>query len=244
MFSERNRGRSKAWAWTGGFVLAAGAVAIIIAAIVSHGGGPPRATEPIPSTQSAVPTPRGTAVDVVDATASDRGWIPEPITTDPAEYAAAALQAAATFDTTKSARDEWLAYLDTWFTLDTRYSSDADRATQLRAAQLELRQGVVLPELEWESLAAEDGRVVASTTGDVEISAVPEDSSGDMAIGTADVQLTFTRGDASGGDTSYEESVRVSVQILCGDGSIPTPTTAQRAGDCKVVRFFMQPVEP
>ena len=69
-------------------------------------------------------------------------------------------------------------------------------------------------------------------------------TSGDMRIGTADVVLTFTRSDGNGGETSYEETVRVSVQVLCGEGSVPTPNTAQQAGDCKVVRYFSGSLEP
>ncbi|WP_157005593.1 hypothetical protein [Microbacterium trichothecenolyticum] len=159
-------------------------------------------------------------------------------------YIRAALKAAATFDTTKGTREEWLDYLDTWFTPDTRYRSEADQQTSVDDAQVELRTGVVLPQEEWDSLASEDGRVVATTTGDVVYVPVTDDRSGDMSIGTSDVTLTFTRSDGSGGETSYEEQVRVSVQVLCGPGSVATPDSAQRAGDCKVVRYFTEPLEP
>ncbi|WP_211160586.1 MULTISPECIES: hypothetical protein, partial [Microbacterium] len=60
----------------------------------------------------------------------------------------------------------------------------------------------------------------------------------------SDVVLEFTRSDGSGVESSYEESVRVSVQVLCGPGSVPAPDSAQQVGDCKVVRFFTEPVEP
>ena len=85
---------------------------------------------------------------------------------------------------------------------------------------------------------------MATATGDVAFVPVTDDPSGDMSIGTADVMLTFTRSDGSGGETSYDEQVRVSVQVLCGAGSVPTPDTAQQAGDCKVVRYFTEPLEP
>lgn len=163
--------------------------------------------------------------------------------TDAETYIRAALAAASTFDTTRSTREEWLDYLDTWFTPDTRYA-EADRAERTKTAQLELQQGVVLPQEEWDSLAGENGRVVAEATGDIAHVPVSDDASGDMSIGTSDVTLTFTRSDGSGGETSYEEHVRVSVQVLCGPGSVPTPDTAQQAGDCKVVRYFTEPLEP
>jgi hypothetical protein len=242
--ADRKARSARAWAIGGGAVLLAGVIAIIIAAIsnqptVDPTDAPTPSATASPSSSATTPT----GEDVIDDEASESGWRSEPITTDAAAYAAAALEAASTFDTTKSTRDEWLDYLDTWFTPDTRYTSEIDQQEELAAAQLELRQGVVLPEPEWDSLAAEDGRVVAEA-GDVVLTVVTDDPSGDMAIGTADVVLTFTRTDGSGDESSYEESVRVSVQVLCGPDSVPTPDSAQQAGDCKVVRFFTEPVEP
>lgn len=84
--------------------------------------------------------------------------MPEPITTDAEAYVRAALAAASTFDTTKSSRDAWLDYLDSWFTPDSRYATQADREDDMRASKLELRQAVVLPEDRWNSLSDEDGR--------------------------------------------------------------------------------------
>ena len=246
MMSMQRSGRGGlVWAVVGGLVLVAGIVAIIVTAIVS------------PPTPSSTPTPGSTAgagapsapeptepIGVfVDPAATERGWTPEPITTDPEIYIRAALETASTFDTTKSSREEWLDYLDTWFTPDTRYP-DADRPARMKSAQVELRQGVVLPQEDWDSLAGENGRVVARSTGDIAFVPVVGDSSGGMSIGTADVRLTFTRSDGSGNESSYDENVRVSVQVLCGAGSVPTPDTAQQAGDCKVVRYFTEPLEP
>ena len=240
--SQRSQSRGLVWAIIGGFVLMAGVVAIVVTAVVSQQGP---TTPPIPETTSTPsPTaPAGSDDVFVDPTASAHGWIPEPITTDPEPYIRAALEAASTFDTTKGSRDEWLTYLDTWFTPDTRYSA-SDQPARMKAAQLELRQGVVLPEDQWTSLAAEDGRVVAKARGDVTFVPVTEDPSGDLSIGTADVTLTYTRSDESDGETSYDEVVRVSVQVLCGERSVPTPNSAQQAGDCKVVRYFAEPMEP
>ena len=245
MASQGSRRGGLVWAIVGGLVLVVGIVAIIITAIVSQ---PTPTDTPAPSAtaSSAAPSPTESAgidIEFVDTSAADKGWAPEPITTDPETYIRAALATASTFDTTKSSRDEWLTYLDAWFTPDTRYA-EADRSARMKSAQLELRQGVVLPLEEWDSLANEHGRVVAKTSGDVLFIPVTEDPSGDMSIGTADVTLTFTRSDGGGGEASYDESVRVSVQVLCGEGSMPTPNTAQQAGDCKIVRYFTEPLEP
>ncbi|MDQ7876556.1 hypothetical protein Q9R08_01060 [Microbacterium sp. QXD-8] len=180
----------------------------------------------------------------MDASVAEQGWLPEPITADREVYIRSALEAAATFDTQKSTREDWLDYLDTWFTPDTRYTAEADQQSAVEASQVELRTGVVLPQEEWDSLAREEGRVVATASGDVVYVPVTDDASGDMSIGTSDVTLTFTRSDGSGAETSYEEQVRVSVQVLCGLESVPTPDSAQQAGDCKVVRYFTEPLEP
>ncbi|MCR2811310.1 MULTISPECIES: hypothetical protein [unclassified Microbacterium] len=242
MATQRSRRTGLIWAVIGGVVLVVGVVAIIVASITGQ-TLPSASSERSPDSETSAPS-AGPDDDglVVDPTAEARGWTPEPITTDPETYIRAALEAASTFDTTKSSRADWLNYVDTWFTPDTRYNA-ADRPARMKSAQVELRQGVVLPEEEWESLAAEDGRVVATVAGEVSFVPVAEDPSGDMSLGTADVVLTFTRS-SEGGESSYEETVRVSVQVLCGPESVPTLQTGQRAGDCKVVRYFTEPLEP
>lgn len=247
MMSQSSGRRGVAWAIVGGVVLLAGIVAIIVSAVLARPAPTPSGTttgsasaEP---TESSGPDPEPSGA-VVDPTAADRGWTPEPITTDADTYIRAALAAASTFDTTKSTREGWLDYLDTWFTPDTRFTSKADQLAAMSDSQTELRQGVVLPQDEWDSLAGEDGRVVAVVTSEVTDVPVTDDESGDMSIGTADVTLSFTRSDGSGGETSYDDHVRVSVQVLCGTASVPTPDTDQRSGDCKVVRYFTEPLEP
>lgn len=236
--------RGLAWAIVGGIIVVAAIVAIVLSAVTAQ--APPAAPSPSsdPGKTSNPPATAPPTGEYVDGTVSDKGWVPEPITTDPDTYVRAALAAASTFDTQLGARPEWLTYLDTWFTPDTRYASEEDRAEDMRASQLELRQGVVLPEDEWNSLANEDGRVTAEVAGEITYDDVPDDASGDMRIGTADVELTFTRSDGAGSETSYDETVRVSVQVLCGAGSIPTPDSAQQPGDCKVIRYFSGSLEP
>lgn len=243
MMSDSSGRRGIAWAIIGGLVLIAGIVAIIVSATLAQSDPTP----PSEPTSSSTPKPTESsepADTFVDQSAADRGWTPEPITTDADTYIVAALAAASTFDTTLSTREEWLGYLDSWFTPDTRYTSESDQLSAMEDSQVELRTGVVLPQEEWDSLAGEDGRVVAVTTGEVAYVPVPDDASGDMSIGTSDVTLTFTRSNGSDGETSYDEQVRVSVQVLCGAASVPTPNSDQQAGDCKVVRYFTEPLEP
>lgn len=236
--------RARAWATVGGSVLLIGIVAVIVSAIT----GRTEALDPAPSsTTGAAPTatapsPGGNG-EFVDANVTKKGWVPEPITTDADTYIRAALAAASTFDTTLSTRDEWLSYLDTWLTPDTRYE-ESERAADLQSVKVELRQAVVIPQDQWDSLSQEDGRVAAKASGDIARQSVPADQTGDMTIGTADVVLTTTSSDGSSGELSYDETIRVSVQVLCGAGSIPTPNSAQQAGDCKIVRYFTEPLEP
>jgi hypothetical protein len=241
--ASRSSKRGLIWAIIGGLVLLVGLAALII---TSLGRSNDPGTTPAPTTSTTRPTPNASTDDgtIVDEAVADRGWIPEPITTDAETYVRAALAAGGTFDTTGANYEEWIEYLGTWFTPDTRYASEADRQAELEAAKLEMRQTVVLPESQWNSLASEDGRVASVVTGDVVLSPVPQDESGDMSIGTADVTITFTRSDGSDGDVSYEEMTRLSVQVLCGPESVPAPDSKQTAGDCKVVRFFSEPVEP
>lgn len=243
-----SHGRGASWAVVGGAVFFAAILAVIIATTTSR--PTPVPTRPTPSSATSAPSDPGkpppsatTPGGYVDEEVERNGWTLEPITTDRETYIRAALAAASSFDTQTAPRDEWLAYLDTWFTQDIRYA-EGDRATELEAAQLELRQSVVLPESEWDSLSEESGRVAAEVDGEIAYVPVPDDDSGDMSVGTADVVLTFTRSDGGSGELSYDETVRVSVQVLCGAGSVPTPNSAQQAGDCKVVRFFAEPLEP
>lgn len=238
-----SRRRGLGWALVGGAVLLAGVIAIVVASLTNRPLGP----SPMPSSSQTIePTPSVSASTnpVVDETVAERGWVPEPITTDPDAYMRAALAAASSFDPALSTRDEWLAYLDTWLTPDIRYTDAADRQEALEGVMLEVRQSVVLPEEDWNSLSTQDGRVAAEVDGAITDIPVLEDPAGDMRIGTADVILVFVVTDDAGEESSSEQTVRVSVQVLCGPESVPTPDSAQSAGDCKVVRFFSEPLEP
>src|SRR3546814_1260012 len=83
-----------------------------------------------------------------------------------------------------------------------------------------------------------NGRVIASTTGEMSFTAVPDYDGDDMFIGTSDVLLTFTQAGEDRAESSYEEQVRVSAQVHCGEAPAPAPGSAQAAGDCKLIRYF------
>ncbi|GAA1979310.1 hypothetical protein [Microbacterium pumilum] len=245
MMARSSQRRAVTWAVLGAVVLTAGVIAILITSIGSEANpnGAASPSQPAGATKSTSPSPSPRST-VVDASVVESGWVPEPVTRDADAYARAALSAAGTFDTQKSTYEDWITYLGSWFTPDTRYSSETDRQTELEAAKLELRQSVVLPEDDWISLDGERGRVSSAVAGEVQFVPAPQDTSGDMTIGTADVTVTYTRSDGGSGEVTYDESARLSVQVLCGPDTVPAPSSSQRRGDCKVVRFLAEPVEP
>jgi hypothetical protein len=196
---------------------------------------------PTGSQPSASPSTSTGTEDVVDPTVADRGWVPEPITVDRDLYVRAALAAAGTFDTRLADRDELVTWLKTWFTASPLYDSPDDAAEQMARYQSELDQSVLLPQARWDDLAADEGRVAAEVSGPIEYLDLPETAAVSVWTASADVVLTYTR--RSGDDeSSYQDTVRVSVQVVCGGTSIPTPGSAQRPGDCKVVRYFDEAV--
>lgn len=238
MAKQRAQSRGLLWAVIGGAVLAAAIVLGVLAAVTSQGGtAQPTSSSPPPATAGPTSSTSSTG-EVVDAAASEVGWVPEPITTDPASYLRAAIEAAGTVDTTRASRDEWVTYLDTWFTPDPRFQNPDEQAAQTTRYQQEMREAVIFPDQVWGSLARQNGRVIASAVGEISFTPVPDYDGDDMFIGTSDVVLTFTQTGEDGAESSYEEQVRVSAQVLCGEASVPTPGSAQAAGDCKLIRYF------
>ena len=185
--TQRSRRGGLFWAILGGLVLIAGIVAIIV---VPLAGQPSPTATPTPATTSASgsPTPPGSAGgegEFVDPSVTAKGWVPEPITTDPRDLHPRRTGGGIHLRHQKSTRDEWLTYLDTWFTPDTRYTAEADQ----RRADAGVAAGVATG---GRSPAGGVGfarrpRTVASSavvTGDIVFVPVTEDPSGDMSIGT------------------------------------------------------------
>jgi hypothetical protein len=226
-----------AWAVVGSAVLVIAVVALLLAALKGGDAGPESTVSPSGQPSEPSPSSSGPVNRVVDPEVQEKGWVPEPITRDPDTYARAALEAAGTFDSTLSSRAEWVAWLKTWFTPSPLYDNEQDALDQMARYQAELDQAVVLPPHLWDDLAGEDGRVTAHVTGDIDYLELPETTEKKMWTATADLVMTYTRA-APDGEVSYDEMVRVSVQVVCDGQSVPTPNSAQRAGDCKVVRFF------
>jgi hypothetical protein len=235
----RRRG-SLIWAAAGAVVLLAAVIALLVAALAGGDAGPDTTASP-PAQSGEPPSSSGPADGVVDPDVAEQGWVPEPITRDPEVYARAALEAAGTFDTTLSSRAEWLTWLKTWFTPSPLYDNEQDALDQMAGYQAELDQVVVLPPELWDDLAREDGRVTARVSGEVDYFELPETTEKKMWTATADLVMTYTRA-APDAEVSYDETLRVSVQVVCDGQSIPTPNSTQQAGDCKVTRFFDEAV--
>ena len=221
-------------------VLSAAVIALFIAGL-GRGSGPQSTPPPPGQTSDPSPSPTSTSngEQVVDPTVGKRGWVPEPITQAPDAYARAALEAAGTFDTRLATRSEWVDWLESWFTPSPLYDDEQDALDQMAGYKAELDQTVVLPQALWDDLASEGGRVSAHVEGDLEYLDLPETTQKNVRTATANVVMTYTRFPAAGGgEVTYDQTVRVSVQVVCGGASVPAPNSAQQAGDCKVVRFF------
>lgn len=221
-----------------------GVLVIVVIALLGRGSGgtvaPSRSPSRATISQSASPTTSPVASSsAVDPNVATRGWVPEPITQDPDVYVRAALEAAATFDTRHATRDQWVAWLGTWFTPSPLYDHAQDALDQMAGYKAELNQTVLIPQSQWDDLAKNDGRVSGRVDGQIVYSDQADATLKHVRTATANVLTTFTQaGDSAAGDASYEQTVRVSVQVVCGGESVPTSGSAQRAGDCKVVRFF------
>lgn len=196
------------------------------------------------SLSPGLPSPEPSVVGagtVVDPSVTAQGWVPEPVTDDPELYARAALAAAGSVDTTRSERADWVAWLRSWFAPSPLYNNEQDALDQMGAYQAELDQAVLFDQEYWDELASEDGRVSATVPGELTYLESADTVEHNVYTASADVVMTYTRA-AEDGEVSFDETVRISVQIVCGGESVPTAGTAQRPGDCKVIRFFPEPV--
>lgn len=233
---------SRRWGLILAVLVGAAVLVVVVIALLARGseGGDARPTPslPVPS-GSAPPTSTARDGDEVDPEVAKRGWVPEPITQDADAYVRAALEAAATFDTRRSTRQEWVAWLGTWFTPSPLYDDPQDALDQMAGYKAELAQTVLPPQSQWDDLANNDGHVSARVDGQIAYLDQPDATQKHVRTATANLVMTYTqKGDGTEGEVSYNQTVRVSVQVVCGGASIPTAGSAQQAGDCKVVRFF------
>ena len=220
----------------GAVVILVAIVAIIVASLnrgadpSPTGSGTPTATS---SSGPAQPTPGPSEV----APGTDpsfpfdpeaKGWVVEPITTDPEKYVRAALEAVLTFDTRNTSREEFLGYLNTWMTpaLSEQTTEDNKRV---------LANQVLLSEGEWATLTELQGTSTPELVGEVSPLEAPEDGSYQLARATFDVWMR--PGDRADETSGWAQTRTIGVMVQCTDVSVPAPGTDQKPGDCKVVRW-------
>ncbi|WP_205630195.1 hypothetical protein, partial [Microbacterium arborescens] len=88
------------------------------------------------------------------------GWVEEPSTSDPREYAEAAFRAVTTFDTRSGSREEWLGHLETWMTPFTFDGQVYEDITELNRNVL--RYDATMDADQWQYIAELDGFVEGS----------------------------------------------------------------------------------
>lgn len=209
---------------------------------------PPTAGATVEPSPTQPPAPPGS---FVDSSVTELGWVPEPITASIKDYGVAAARAITTYDTTLATRKQFLDYLATWHTENGRLSSAEDREQQRNAYLDELRNRVIIPDKEWTRQALDKTVVTAKAQDPVKIDydlLGPAPGSLDKLIAggfhtvTVDLVIKYTMQEPSTGeDLSYENRVTVSMQLQCGN-SIPVEGSGQRPEDCKLIRFFPEPM--
>ncbi|MFB8191320.1 hypothetical protein ACFC14_18535 [Microbacterium sp. NPDC055988] len=192
------------------------------------------------------------------------GLVPEPITTDPKEYIAAAVAAWGTFDSTgETTMPQWGKYLESWQNLypttvelptgETVTFDPPEKNPVFRTSWVDHRDLWVIGERpsgtdpawdanDWDLLQARGGRVVAEATEIGKLEPVMFDNR--TALGERQSVVEFTQwmtlDDGTDGEheISFTKHGSALVTINCST-TTPAPDSAQQAGDCKLVSFKM-----
>ncbi len=247
----RKRRLKIAAAAAGAIVLVGGLAGIGIAAL---SGGDDTAA-PAPSTsmpaddESAAPEPSPSepAGEVADASVAERGWVPEPITSDPETYGIAAAEAIWSYDASRATHAEFIEWYTTWF------STRPDRTEEQRAASRdddEFASSIrtVLTDSEGWRQQTMAGTVMTATAEPDGVLLDDEHSSGGdfdrltelgMHEVTVPLVVRYEETDASTGEAMvYENRLMQTVQISCGDADVPEGWPAD---SCKVIRLWDEP---
>ena len=189
--------------------------------------------------------------DVVDESVVEAGWVPEPVTTSIQDYAVSAARAGTSYDTTLATRDQLIDYLASWHTEDSRLASQADRDESLEGKIELLDDYVIVPPATWDEQAAAKAILTAAPEGDVRVDydhvSIREGSLDNyIADGfhdvTVDLVVTYSQVDSSTGERlTYDDRITVSMQLQCGS-SLPAPGSGQSPADCKLIRYYQEPL--
>lgn len=231
--------RSK-WLIAGSIIGAAVIVFALVIGVTTNLFRGPEASpgpSPVPGATGAGPSPSAPASPGGEGQGSTpvEGWVKEPATSDPEEYATAAIRAVTTFDPAKSSRDEWVAYLESWMTPALENNGEPNQKVT------DMNKRVVRSEV---AMDADQWDYIASVRGTVEGQFEQLESLGARAeyqeyVLLADVQQTVRPSD--GQTDAWAEARRVSVYIECSDRV--EHTGSQKPGDCKVIRWADQTPE-
>jgi len=225
------------------------AIASIVVARLTAGDadGAPGAVESSAPLEGSTPTK--TVGNVVDASATERGWFPQPITEDPRAYGEAAAVALATYDTTLATRDNFIAYLGTWHTADYRFNAGETRDGALKEGIGIVGESMIPNSEAWRqsvlSKTIITAKVVASKLDKEHLDFTPESIDGYVAQGqhvvTTEVVLTTSSEDNSTGQRApFDRHVQISVLILCGH-SFPPAGSGQTAASCMIMNYVSDP---
>lgn len=248
---EQRRTRKLVWLVVAALIVAA-SIAGLIWGLIAAG------SDPVPTDPTSAPTDTPTTSpsedppadgEVVDHLATEKGWIPEPVTTSFKEYGVAAAIAATTYDTTKATRGQFLDYLETWFTFDPRAASQEDRETALQGHLRSLDRDTIVPGQMWDEQALVKTIVTAESEAvkiDYDHVSSPPGTLDDLVANgfhdvTVDVVVTYSKVEGSTGDRfTYDDRFTISMQLQCGN-SIPAEGSEQTPADCKLIRFYDEP---
>ncbi|MGZ0069867.1 hypothetical protein [Microbacterium arborescens] len=214
----------------GAVVLVVVLVLIIVYALGRPGSEPPE-TQPsaAPSMGSPEPTPDVHEDD--GAAAAPEGWVAEPSTSDPVEYAEAAFRAVTTFDTRAGSREQFLEYLGTWMTPVVYDGQVNEQITEMN--QSVLRNDVLMDAEQYEFVTSLDA-TVEGTVESITDPSSPDDNTVRQEYGfTATVVQAVT---PRAGDTDgWAESRTIAMYVQCSTDVVLS--SSQKPGDCKVVRW-------
>jgi hypothetical protein len=210
----------------------------------------PAPSEPAPSASgTAAPPATSSSTGFVDASVSDKGLVPEPITSDAVSYGVEAARALVSFDATRVSRDQFAAYITTWLGNDPRYGNNAAVLRDARSRKADVIFTSIIGNSDrWAALGADKSVLTAVPSGEVKldydhVDPDPQEIRELIATGfhlvTVPLDVTTTAVQA-GQPIAITEPITVTMQINCAD-SLPVGDTGQVSGDCKIIQYMTEP---
>lgn len=231
-------------------IVALGLVGLGISAL-SGGNKNDAAERPTPSASASAAAPTltptaSTPGGVVDASVTENGWIPEPITTDAETYAVTAAEAVWSYDSKASTREEFMDWMETWFAVR-GYLSPEQKDAALEVLGDSLRY--VVPDADgWNQQALAETVITAEAEADKVIVDGEHREGYDtklvdegVHLVTVPVNVRYEGIDVSTGEKQvYNNRVIQSMQVVCGQAEI-AESSSQPADSCKIWKLIEEP---